>query len=159
MSVQTDFLVIGSGLAGLSIALKAAAFGKVTIVTKAGINDSNTIYAQGGIAAVITEKDDFENHIWDTLVAGAGICDENVVQKVVINAPRLIDELISWGANFDKNNSGEFDLAKEGGHSDHRILHHKDNTGFEIQRALYENIQKNSNITVIENHFAIDLIT
>lgn len=142
MSIKTDFLVIGSGLAGLSIALKAAAFEKVTIVTKAGINDSNTLYAQGGIAAVNTDEDDFERHIKDTLTAGAGICNENVVRKVVTQAPIKINQLIEWGANFDKNISGGFDLTKEGGHSDHRILHHKDNTGFEIQRVLSENIKK-----------------
>ncbi len=142
MSIKTDFLVIGSGLAGLSIALKAAAFEKVTIVTKAGINDSNTLYAQGGIAAVNTDEDDFERHIKDTLTAGAGICNENVVRKVVTQAPIKINQLIEWVANFDKNISGGFDLAKEGGHSDHRILHHKDNTGFEIQRVLSENIKK-----------------
>lgn len=151
--------MIGSGLAGLSIALKAASSGKVTIVTKASVNDSNTKYAQGGIAAVINDEDDFEHHIQDTLVAGAGICKENVVRKVVTQAPGQIQQLIDWGANFDRKISGEFDLAKEGGHSVHRILHHKDNTGFEIQRVLSENIQKHPNITVLENHFAIDLIT
>lgn len=159
MNKTTDFLIIGSGLAGLSMAIKASEHGRVIIVTKAGISDSNTVYAQGGIAAVITSEDNFESHIHDTLIAGAGICDENVVRKVISNAPVLINELISWGANFDKMESGRFDLAKEGGHSEHRILHHKDNTGFEIQRALVEKIRNNRNITVLENHFAIDLIT
>jgi L-aspartate oxidase len=159
MSIETDFLIIGSGLAGLSMAIKAAEYGKVTIVTKAGINDSNTVYAQGGIAAVINSDDDFEKHINDTLIAGAGMCDEQVVRKVITHAPALIDELISWGAKFDKTQSGDFDLAKEGGHSEHRILHHKDNTGFEIQRALSEKIKNNPNITVLENHFSIELIT
>ncbi|MGE4289699.1 MAG: L-aspartate oxidase [Salinivirgaceae bacterium] len=159
MRIYSDFLILGTGLAGLSMAIKASAYGKVAIVTKAGLSDSNTIYAQGGIAAVITPEDDFNKHISDTLVAGAGMCDESVVQKVITHAPSLIDELISWGANFDKTESGSYDLAMEGGHSHHRILHHKDNTGFEIQRALVERIQNNPNITVYENHFAVDLIT
>lgn len=159
MKTTTDFLIIGSGLAGLSIAIKAAKFGKVTIVTKGGISDSNTVYAQGGIAAVINPEDNFEKHIQDTLVAGAGFCDEKIVRKVIAHAPEMIQELISWGANFDLNAEGKYDLAKEGGHSEHRILHHKDNTGFEIQRALSEKIFSNTNITVLEKHFAIDLIT
>ncbi|MDA3893562.1 MAG: L-aspartate oxidase [Salinivirgaceae bacterium] len=159
MKIETDFLVIGSGLAGLSLAIKASKFGKVAIVTKAGLNDSNTVYAQGGIAAVITSDDNFENHIKDTLIAGASLCDEDVVRKVISYAPSLINELINWGTNFDKTKTGTFDLAKEGGHSEHRILHHKDNTGFEIQRALKEKIQTNPNITIYENHFAIDIIT
>ncbi|GAB4301882.1 MAG: L-aspartate oxidase [Marinilabiliales bacterium] len=160
MRLETDFLVIGSGLAGLSIAIKAAKYGKVTIVTKAKISDSNTIYAQGGIAAVVNPKDNFEKHIKDTLIAGAGFCDEDVVSKVIKYAPKMIEELIDWGANFDVNEQdGTYDLAKEGGHSEHRILHHKDNTGNEIQRALTEKIKSNPNITLLENHFAIDLIT
>lgn len=159
MRITTDFLIIGTGLAGLSMAIKASAFGKVTIVTKAGLNESNTVYAQGGIAAVTTQEDDFEKHVADTLDAGAGMCDEEVVRKVVSGAPPLIDELISWGAKFDKTENGDYDLAREGGHSENRILHHKDNTGFEIQRALIEKIANNPNITVCEYHFAIDLIT
>lgn len=159
MRITTDFLIIGSGLAGLSMTIKAAQFGKVIIVTKEGINDSNTVYAQGGIAAVITRHDDFEKHINDTLIAGAGMCKEAVVRKIISYAPAMIDELVEWGTNFDKKDSGEFDLAKEGGHSEYRILHHKDNTGFEIQRALSEKIKSNPNVTVLENHFSIDLIT
>jgi len=159
MRKTSDFLIIGSGLAGLSMAIKASEYGKVTIVTKATLNDSNTIYAQGGIAAVVDPGDNFDKHIEDTLIAGAGLCEENVVRKVVSDAPHLIKELIHWGANFDKNETGNYDLAKEGGHSEHRILHHKDNTGFEIQRALVEKINSTPNITVLEHHFAIDLIT
>ncbi|MCF8362690.1 MAG: L-aspartate oxidase [Prolixibacteraceae bacterium] len=159
MRIKTDFLIIGSGLAGLSMAIKASKYGTVTIVTKAGLNDSNTVYAQGGIAAVITPEDNFENHIEDTLVAGAGVCDKEVVRKVIEHAPALINELIDWGANFDKTESGSYDLNKEGGHSEYRILHHKDNTGYEIQRALVEKIHAHPNITVLENHFSIDLIT
>lgn len=159
MRVTTDFLIIGSGLAGLSMAIKATKYGTVTIVTKAALSDSNTVYAQGGIAAVINPEDDFERHIEDTLVAGAGLCEEDVVRKVVTHAPACISELIGWGANFDTTESGSYDLAKEGGHSANRILHHKDNTGFEIQRALMEKIHSNPNITVLEYHFAIDLLT
>ena len=159
MRKTTDFLIIGSGLAGLSMAIKASKYGKVTIVTKAKLSDSNTVYAQGGIAAVITPEDNFDNHIKDTLIAGAGLCDENVVSEVISHAPALINELIEWGANFDKTESGSYDLAREGGHSEHRILHHKDNTGFEIQRALIEKIYAHPDITVLEDHFAIDLIT
>lgn len=159
MRSTTDFLIIGSGLAGLSMAIKASEYGNVTLVTKASLSDSNTVYAQGGIAAVVNPEDNFEKHIEDTLIAGAGLCDENVVRKVVSDAPELIRELIEWGANFDKNEAGTYDLAREGGHSEHRILHHKDNTGFEIQRALVEKIMATSHITVLENHFAIDLIT
>lgn len=159
MRLETDFLVIGSGLAGLSIAIKAAKYGSVTVVTKAGINDNNTVYAQGGIAAVINPGDNFEKHVQDTLTAGAGFCDSEVVHKVIAYAPKMIEELISWGARFDTKENGDYDLAKEGGHSEHRILHHQDNTGFEIQRALAEKIQNNKNISILENHFAIDLIT
>lgn len=159
MKYTTDFLVIGSGLAGLSIAIKASQHGKVTIVTKAGLNDNNTVYAQGGIAAVINPKDNFKNHVQDTLIAGAGFCNEEVVHKVIAHAPKMIEELVQWGAQFDTNEQGSYDLAKEGGHSAHRILHHKDNTGYEIQRALMEKIRKSPNITVLENHFSIDLIT
>ena len=159
MRVTTDFLIIGSGLAGLSMAIKATKYGTVTIVTKASLSDSNTVYAQGGIAAVINPEDDFEKHIEDTLVAGAGLCEEDVVRKVVTHAPACINELIGWGANFDTTESGGYDLAKEGGHSANRILHHKDNTGFEIQRALMQKIHSNPNITVLEYHFAIDLLT
>jgi L-aspartate oxidase len=159
MRVKTDFLIVGTGLAGLSMAIKASEYGTVTIVTKAKLNDNNTVYAQGGIAAVITGEDNFEKHVLDTLDAGAGMCDEEVVRKVVSAAPPLIEELISWGANFDRTESGDFDLAREGGHSENRILHHKDNTGFEIQRALSEKIRNNPNIKVFEDHFAIDLIT
>ncbi len=156
---KTDFLVIGSGLAGLSFALKVADYGKVCIVTKTNLEETNTSYAQGGIAAVTYEKDSYEKHIKDTLIAGDGICDEEVVKMVVSEAPEQIKELLKWGAKFDKKSDGAFDLAKEGGHSEHRILHHKDNTGFEIQRALNEKVKYHKNIEILENHFAIDLIT
>lgn len=159
MEKHKDFLVIGTGLAGLSFALKVAQYGSVCIVTKTKLQETNTRYAQGGIAAVTYKPDSYNKHIEDTLVAGDGLCNEDVVKMVVEEAPAQIDELIHWGARFDKKDSGEFDLAREGGHSEKRILHHKDNTGQEIQRALSEEIKNHPNIEVLENHFAVDLIT
>src|SRR5512133_1399577 len=123
MKRRTDFLVIGSGIAGLTFALKAARYGNVTIVTKAGIDDTNTRFAQGGIAAVFSERDNFEKHIKDTLVAGGGICNEEVVRMVVEEAPERIKDLIDLGVEFDRKEDGSYDLAKEGGHTEYRILH------------------------------------
>jgi L-aspartate oxidase len=159
MQKRVDFLVIGSGLAGLSFALKVAAHGKVCIVTKSTLEETNTRYAQGGIAAVLNEPDSYRKHIEDTLVAGDGLCDVRIVEMVVKEAPKQIEELIKWGANFDRNSDGEFDLAREGGHSENRILHHKDNTGFEIQRALSNQVRQHPDIEILEEHFAVDLIT
>ena len=159
MQKKVDFLVIGTGLAGLSFALKVADYGKVCIVTKTTLQETNTSYAQGGIAAVRDEPDNYAKHVKDTLVAGDGLCNKEVVEMVVKEASGQIDELINWGARFDKKESGEYDLAREGGHSEKRILHHKDNTGEEIQRALSEAIVSHKNIEILENHFAIDLIT
>lgn len=164
--MQTDFLIIGSGIAGLSYAFKVAEhFSQkqqevsITIITKADEDESNTKYAQGGIAAVTRATDSFEKHVKDTLVAGAGVCDEEVVRLVVEEAPARINELIEWGANFDKTANGEYDLAKEGGHSDHRILHYKDVTGYEIERALINKVSNHPYITILNHHFAVDLIT
>jgi L-aspartate oxidase len=159
MEKKVDFLVLGTGLAGLSFALKVAEHGTVCIVTKTKLMETNTRYAQGGIAAVTYQPDSYEKHIQDTLIAGDGLCDETVVRMVVNEAPAQIEELIQWGARFDRNPSGEFDLAREGGHSEKRILHHKDNTGEEIQRALSEEVRKHKNIEILEEHFAIELIT
>ncbi len=159
MQRKVDFLVIGSGLAGLSFALKVADKGKVLIVSKAGLEETNTRYAQGGIASVTYAPDDFEKHVNDTLIAGDGLCDERVVRMVVEEAPKQIEELIKWGTQFDVKKNGTFDLAKEGGHSEHRILHHKDNTGFEIQRALSERVRNHPNIQILEHHFAVEIIT
>jgi len=159
MDLKFDFLVIGSGIAGLTIALKVAKYGKVCVVTKTRIDETNTRYAQGGIAAVTHQPDSFKKHVKDTLIAGAGLCDENIVRMVVSEAPERINDLIEWGINFDKNSDGSFNLAREGGHSEYRILHHKDNTGNEIQKILSEQVKKNPNITLLENHFSIDLIT
>lgn len=159
MEQQFDFLVIGGGIAGLSFALKAAEKGTVGLITKAVADESNTSYAQGGIAGVWKDNDDFEKHIADTLDAGAGLNDKNVVEIVVTEAKERIQELIDWGTRFDKNKKGEYDLAKEGGHSESRILHHKDITGREIMRALLSEIDKHKNIHVFENRFALDIIT
>ncbi|MBI9067119.1 MAG: L-aspartate oxidase [Salinivirgaceae bacterium] len=159
MKREFDFLVLGSGVAGLSFALKVAKHGSVAVVTKAHLDDSNTVLAQGGIAAVTYGPDNFEKHIQDTIIAGDRYSNKEVVKLVVQEAPERIKELINWGTNFDKTNSGSFDLAKEGGHSENRILHYKDITGREIQRALVEQVKKVENISIFENYFAVDLIT
>lgn len=159
MKKRTDFLVIGSGIAGLTFALKAAKYGKVTIVTKANLEDTNTRYAQGGIAAVFSEPDNFEKHINDTLIAGGGICNEEVVRMVVQEAPARIKDLIKLGVSFDKKEDGTYDLAKEGGHTEHRILHHKDRTGESIQMTLMERVRNEANIEILEHHFAIEILT
>ena len=159
MVKQYDFLVIGSGLGGLSFALKAAEHGKVCLITKSELEETNTRYAQGGIAAVTSEPDSYEKHVKDTMIAGDFLCDEEVVRMVVKEGPAQIKELIQWGTKFDKSSSGKYDLAREGGHSEHRILHHKDNTGEEIQRALSAQVRQHPGIDLLEHHFAVDLIT
>lgn len=159
MTRKFDFLVIGSGLAGISFAIKASQYGKVALISKSTLDDTNTSYAQGGIAAVTYEPDNFEKHIEDTLIAGDGHCKVDAVRKVICEAPEQIKELINWGVDFDKDESGQFDLHKEGGHSEFRILHHKDNTGYEIQQSLIEKIRKNENIEIFENYFAIEILT
>jgi L-aspartate oxidase len=159
MKKEFDFLVVGSGLAGLSFALKVAEKGRVAILTKTELQETNTSYAQGGIAAVTYEPDNYEKHIQDTLMAGAGLCNEEIVRTVVRDAPEHINQLIQWGTRFDKRESGKYDLAREGGHSEHRILHRRDETGSEIQRALSERVQKHKNIDIYENFFAVDIIT
>jgi L-aspartate oxidase len=159
MKKKTDFLIIGSGIAGLTFALKAVKYGKVTIVTKSSLDDTNTKYAQGGIAAVFSEPDNFEKHINDTLIAGGGICDEEVVRMVVQEAPDRIKDLIDLGVTFDKKEDGTYDLAREGGHTEYRILHHKDRTGESIQNALMNRVRNEPKIEILENHFAIELLT
>ncbi|WP_395627458.1 FAD-dependent oxidoreductase, partial [Daejeonella sp.] len=147
---KVDFLVVGSGIAGLSFALKAAQHGKVLIVTKASEDESNTKYAQGGVAVVVDkEEDSFDKHIEDTLIAGDGLCDKRIVELVVKEGPARIDEIIKYGTSFDKTKKGVFDLAKEGGHSESRVLHYKDITGFEIERSLLEQIHHNPNIEIL----------
>lgn len=159
MRKKTDFLVIGSGIAGLSFALKVSKYGKVTVVTKAKLEDSNTRYAQGGIASVFKESDNFGKHISDTLIAGAGICDEKVVRMVVSEAPERIKDLIDLGVPFDKKEDGTYDLAREGGHSEYRILHHKDKTGEAIEKTLIDKVRNDPGIELYESHFAIELLT
>jgi len=159
MRHEVDFLVIGSGIAGLSFALKVAPYGKVIIVTKGDAEESNTRYAQGGIAAVMYTPDTYEKHIQDTLNAGAGMCNEKIVRLTISESTKRIEELIEWGTNFDKTITGKYDLAKEGGHSEYRVLHSKDNTGKEIVRALLERAESHPNIEILENYFAVDLIT
>ena len=161
--MQTDFLVIGSGIAGLTYALKVAAAcpdKTVTILTKTQSDETNTKYAQGGIAGVMDfNKDSFEKHITDTLIAGDGLCDQSVVEIVVKEGVERIAEIINWGANFDKDHAGDYSLGREGGHSEYRILHHKDVTGAEMERALLEAIKTKPNIKVINHCFVLDIIT
>lgn len=159
MYKESPYLVIGAGIAGLSYALKIAKYGKVIIITKSSDNESNTKYAQGGIAAVTTENDSFEKHIEDTLIAGDGLCDVKIVENVVKEGPVRLNELINYGISFDKNAEGKYDLAKEGGHSESRILHYKDITGFEIERMLLKAVEKHPNITFYDHYFVVDLIT
>ncbi len=154
----TDFLIIGSGIAGLSLALKLSEFGKVLIITKKQKAESNTNYAQGGIASVLGKDDNFELHIKDTLGCGAGLCDREAVEKIVREGPTRINELIEYGVRFSKE-KGLFMLGKEGGHSRSRIVHAKDLTGKEIERALLYDISRNKNIKIIEYYFAIDFLT
>ncbi len=162
---QFDFLVLGSGIAGLSFALKVAPLGRVAIVTKKDRAESNTNYAQGGIAAVTSKEDSFELHVRDTLTAGAGLCNEKVVRTIIEEGPARIAELIELGMHFSEreiprsHGARELDLGKEGGHSKRRILHAKDVTGREIERALLHAISEQPNIEIFENHFAIDLVT
>ncbi|ULQ56188.1 L-aspartate oxidase [Flavihumibacter rivuli] len=161
--IQTDFLVIGSGVAGLTYAVKMAERfpdRKIIVVTKATADETNTKYAQGGIAGVTNfETDSFEKHINDTLIAGDGLCNDQVVEIVVKEGVDRISELIQWGAQFDKDGQGEYALGKEGGHSEYRILHHKDVTGQEIERALIAKVQQFPNIEFIKHWFVLDLIT
>jgi len=159
MQKKVDFLVVGSGIAGLSFALKVAEKGKVCVVTKNKADETATKYAQGGIAAVMYSPDTYEKHIKDTMVAGDDLCNENIVRITIEESTERVKELIDWGTHFDKTKSGKFSLGKEGGHSEHRVLHHKDSTGAEIIRALLVKVKKHPNIEVLENHFTIDLLT
>jgi L-aspartate oxidase len=160
---EFDFIIIGSGIAGLTFALKAAAHGRVAIVTKGSRAESNTAWAQGGIASVTSSEDSFELHVKDTLEAGAGLCDERIVRTIVSEGPARIQELIDFGVQFDErelpDGSHELDLGREGGHSKRRILHARDVTGREIERALLAAVASHPEITVLERHMAVDLIT
>lgn len=166
MKTKTDFLIIGSGVAGLTFALKVADHGSVAVVTKKGVMDTNTSQAQGGIASVFGKLDSFDLHIRDTLVAGDGLCNREVVEMVVRSGPERIRELIDMGVRFNlaesKRSKGEelnLDLGREGGHSEKRIIHAEDMTGKELERVLVDHVKKHPNIRLYENHVAIDLIT
>jgi L-aspartate oxidase len=166
MKNSCDFLVIGSGIAGLSFALKVAQFGSVAMITKEKVTDSNTSLAQGGIASVFDELDSFDLHIKDTLASGDGLCNRDVVETVVKNGPDRIADLIELGVKFNirKQSPGgraadQLDLGREGGHSKNRIVHAEDMTGQEVERVLVSHLHQNDNITLFENHIAIDLIT
>ncbi|MFZ2631610.1 MAG: L-aspartate oxidase [Desulfosalsimonadaceae bacterium] len=166
MEHESDFLIIGSGVAGLLFAIKVADHGTVTIITKRNIAESNTAYAQGGIASVLAKTDSFEAHIADTLASGDGICDPNVVEMVVRNAPERIQELIDLGVRFNRRKAESMDtsdlhldLCREGGHSHNRIVHADDLTGLAVEEALVDRVRSHPNITVVEDHIAIDLIT
>ncbi|HMP32421.1 MAG TPA: FAD-dependent oxidoreductase, partial [Saprospiraceae bacterium] len=161
MTYKSDVLVVGGGVAGLSFAIWLAEHRKdlsITVLTKANNSESNTSYAQGGVAAVWDENvDDYNKHIADTLDAGDGICHEDIVKIVVEEGPKRVQEIIEWGARFDKE--GNYDLGREGGHSENRILHFKDITGWEIQRTLIDKSKEYANITFLEHFFAINIIT
>lgn len=161
MNKKFDFLVIGSGIAGLSFALKVADYGSVCIVTKNYLEDTATKFAQGGIASVTYSPDSFKKHIEDTMIAGVEINNKTIVKKVVEEAPDRIKDLINWGIEFDRSaeNNKLFDLHKEGGHSEHRILHVKDYTGKEIENKLIKRVKEHPEITLLEKHFAIEIIT
>src|SRR3984957_10316900 len=162
---QFDYIVLGSGIAGLTFALRVAPHGKVAIITKKNRAESNTNYAQGGIAAVTSREDSVEMHVRDTLEAGAGLCKESVVRTIVQEGPARIAELIELGMKFseretpERPGAHELDLGKEGGHSKRRILHAKDVTGREIERALLAAVAAQPNIRIFEDHFAVNLIT
>ena len=160
---RCDFLVIGSGIAGLSYALHAASFGAVVVITKKGEKDSNTNHAQGGIACVLDRNDSFESHVSDTLTAGAGLCDATAVATMVSEGPQRLRELVRWGVHFSRKRGGKgehsFHLGREGGHSLNRIVHADDLTGREIERALLEQLHNHPRVTLLENHLAIELVT
>ena len=162
MVYKYDFLIIGAGVAGISYALKVAKEkkGKICIICKTSFDEANTSFAQGGVASVTNlEVDNFEKHIEDTMIAGDFISDRAAVEQVVRMAPGQICELVEWGVNFDRKANGNFDLHREGGHSEFRILHHADDTGAEIQRGLMEAVRSNPFIEIKENHFAVEIIT
>jgi len=161
MEIETDFLVIGSGIGGLSFVLQASEFGEVVIVTKKEDSESNTNYAQGGIASVLAKDDSFELHLEDTLKGGAGLCNPEVVKKVVEAGPGCIEELVEIGVRFSKKRGKEeeFDLGLEGGHSKNRVAHAADLTGKEVENSLLGAVKAKKNVKILEDHIAIDLIT
>ncbi|MHA2154018.1 MAG: L-aspartate oxidase [Candidatus Hodarchaeales archaeon] len=157
LDTTCDVLIIGSGIAGLSMALKVANVGKVIVLTKTNLTECATILAQAGISAALSSEDSFETHIQDTINVGDGLCHQNVVEKIVSNAPDRIEELVKWGVQFSKRENDQYDLGLEAGHSQRRIVHSKDITGADIQQALINRVLEDSRITVLENHIAINL--
>jgi len=161
--MKTDVLILGSGIGGLSTAIQLAGERpdlNITVLTKTSEGESNTRYAQGGVAAVWNEEvDSYDKHKADTLDAGDGLCDEDIVEIVVQEGPERVREIIEWGARFDKIDKEAYDLGREGGHSENRILHYKDLTGWEIQRTLMAKADEFANIEVLEHYFAVDIIT
>jgi len=157
--LETDYLVIGSGIAGLNFALLAAEHGRVVVITKKRPDDTNTNWAQGGVAAVLAKDDSFERHVQDTLTAGDGLCDRDVVELCVSEGPAQVKRLLDLGVRLDRNTAGELDLGMEGAHTRHRVVHWEDLTGREIQRALIDSTRKHPNITVLDEHIAVDLLS
>ena len=155
---QYDYLVLGSGIAGVWFSLGVADQGRVAIITKKETAESNTNYAQGGIAGVWDKNDSIESHVQDTLIAGAGLCDENVVRDVITEGPREIQALIDMGTAFTMLD-GQLHLTREAGHAHSRIVHAKDRTGWEVERVLLKKIQAHPNITIFDYHYVVDLIT
>ncbi len=157
---QFDVLIIGSGLAGLTVALKVAAEKKVCLVSKRKINDTSSSWAQGGIAAVLTNDDSIEAHIQDTLIAGAGLCDQEVTREVASHAKETVEWLIAQGVPFTREDDDSgYHLTREGGHSHRRIIHAADATGHAVQKTLAEQVLSHPNITVLEDHIGVGLIT
>ena len=157
--IEYDFVVVGTGVSGLTFALEASKHGSVAVITKRASENSNTAWAQGGICCVADDEDSFESHIADTVDAGAGLCDHDVVKTIVESAPSAIEKMVNIGVQFDKNSSGKYELGKEGGHSQRRVLHSKDTTGKEISEKLIYSAKQSENIEIFEHHFAIDVIT
>ena len=157
--LETDYLVLGTGIAGLTFAIDAAEHGKVLIVTKRGAIDTNTNWAQGGVAAVLADDDSFEQHVADTLTVGDGLCDRVAVESIIAEGPAAVAKLLALGTRLDRNPTGDLDLTREGGHSRRRVVHHEDVSGREIQRALHTAVRSHPNITILEHHIAIDLLS
>jgi len=157
--VETDILVIGGGIAGLSYAIRCAAFARVTVLTKRERTESNTLYAQGGIAAVVSPSDSFEAHVRDTLAAGDGLCNRAVVEEIVAGGPAAVERLVAAGIDFSRDASGRYDLGREGGHSARRVLHASDFTGRAIQERLLARAAEEKRIQILENRIAVDLVT
>jgi L-aspartate oxidase len=157
--METDYLVIGSGIAGLHFANLASAHGRVVVITKKEPSESNTNYAQGGVAAVLATDDSFAQHVQDTLTTGDGLCNREVVEMCVEAGPEQVRRLLDYGVRLERNADGELDLTREGGHTRRRVVHHEDVTGREIQRALLEATRANPNVTLLDDHIAVDLLS